>query len=47
MRQQFIETDSRRKAVEKCPWAAKLIKVAGGYRAFEALADYETWRKQK
>ena len=29
------------------PWAAKVAKVDGGYLAFESVADYQTWRKQK
>ncbi len=47
MRTQFIQTSSPKKALAECPWAAKLIKVEGGYRCFESVSDYETWRKQK
>lgn len=47
MKQQFVEAKSRKEAEKKAPWAAKIIKVEGGYRAFESLADYKTWKKQK
>ena len=47
MRQQFIETKTRKAAVEACPWADKILKVVGGYMAFETQEDYETWRKHK
>lgn len=47
MRKQFIETDKRAEAVKACPWAAKIIKVDGGYMAFESHDDYKTWKNQK
>jgi len=54
MRKEFIETkDGKhnmpeyRKAENKCPWAARITKVEGGYMAFEALADYYTWTNQR
>lgn len=47
MRTQFIETDKRAVAVKECPWATKIIKVEGGYMAFESLTDYETWKNQR
>jgi len=36
-----------RDAKRQAPWAAKIVKVEGGYKAFESIADYETWKRQK
>jgi hypothetical protein len=47
MRKEFIECKTRKTAIKRAPWAAKIAKVEGGYMAFESVADYETWRKQK
>lgn len=47
MRTEFVVCKSRSTAVRLCPWAAKIVKVDGGYRAFESLADYATWRNQR
>jgi hypothetical protein len=47
MRQQYVEAKSRKEAEHKMPWAAKIVKVEGGYRGFESVEDYETWRRQK
>lgn len=37
---------SRDLATEAAPWAAEIIPVEGGYRAFESVADADTWRGQ-
>ena len=29
------------------PWAEKIIKVWGGWMAFESDPDFKTWRSQK
>ncbi len=54
MKKQFIETENGkhtitlyREAEGKCPWAARITKVEGGYMAFESLDDYYTWTNQK
>ena len=47
MRQEMIEVKTRKEAVKLAPWAAKIVKVSGGYMAFESIADFETWKKQK
>ena len=47
MRKQFIETTSRKDAVAAMPWAAKIVKVDGGYMGFESADDYTVWRNQK
>lgn len=46
MRTEFLQVTAA-KARQLAPWAAKIVKVDGGYRAFESLADYETWKRQK
>lgn len=47
MKKEFIECKDRRTAYRRCPWAAKIVKVEGGYMAFESLDDYRIWRGQK
>ena len=47
MASRFIQANSKREAYDMAPDAAKLIKVCGGYMAFDSIEDYETWKKQK
>lgn len=47
MRTEFITAKTAAQARKLAPWAAKVVKVEGGYRAFESVADYETWKRQK
>jgi hypothetical protein len=47
MRSQFVECKSRSTAASRCPWAAKIVKVEGGFHAFESAQDYKTWKNQK
>jgi hypothetical protein len=47
MRQQFISCGSRSTAARRCPWAAQIAKVTGGFIAFESVQDYATWKKQR
>jgi hypothetical protein len=47
MRSVFIECKSRSTAKRRCPWAAILAKVEGGYHAFESVADYRIWKAQQ
>lgn len=47
MRSQFVECKSRKTAKRRCPWAAIVTKVEGGFHAFESVADYVTWKNQK
>lgn len=45
-----IETSAaktRKIAVKQMPWAAKVVKVDGGYKGFESVDDYQTWKRQK
>ncbi|MGH6625128.1 MAG: hypothetical protein ACRECD_01050 [Burkholderiaceae bacterium] len=47
MRKEFVECKTRATAVRRCPWAAVIIKVDGGYMAFESVNDADVWRRQK
>lgn len=47
MRQQFVDAKTLQAAKKAAPWAEKIVKVEGGYHAFESIQDYETWKKQK
>ena len=47
MRTTLVEAKTAAAARKAAPWAAKVVKVTGGYMAFESLADYETWRRQR
>jgi len=47
MRKSMIECKDRRTAARHCPWAAKIVKVFGGYMCFESMMDYEIWKNQK
>jgi hypothetical protein len=38
---------TRKTAVRRCPEAAVIKKVQGGYACFATRTDYETWRRQK
>lgn len=47
MKTEMIACKSRSTAARKAPWAAKIVKVEGGYLAFASVTDYETWKRQK
>lgn len=47
MRVKFVEASSASQARKMATWAAKVVKVTGGYRCFESMADYKTWASQK
>lgn len=47
MRKQFMGCTRRSLIVAQCPWACKIVKVDGGYLAFESLKDYQTWKEQR
>ncbi len=47
-RQEFLpDCYSTKEAFEKCPWGSVAIPVEGGFRVFECLRDYQTWKVQK
>ena len=45
--QKFIECKTRHQAKKAATWAAKIVKVDGGFMAFEFITDWETWINQK
>jgi hypothetical protein len=47
MRKEFVETDSRYRAKNEASWAAKIVRVCGGFLAFESINDYYSWKNQK
>ena len=47
MRKEFIECASYGTAKRRCPWAAIIARVEGGFMAFESIQDYKTWKGQK
>jgi hypothetical protein len=47
MKSQFIEAKSKQQAEKLAPWAEIIVKVEGGYHAFESAEDYRIWKQQK
>jgi len=47
MRIEYVECKSRNTAINRCPWAAKVMKCYGGYTCYESVDDYETAKRQK
>ena len=47
MKKEFVECKSYATAKHRCPWAALIVRVEGGFLAFESVADYKTWKGQK
>jgi hypothetical protein len=47
MKKQHIDASTAAQARKLAPWAEKVIRVEGGYLAFESAADYKTWKNQK
>jgi len=47
MRAEFIQCDTLAEAQDAAPWAAEIIEVEGGFRAFESVDDYHTWANQQ
>jgi hypothetical protein len=47
MKTETVNAKSAKQARKLAPWAAKTVKVEGGYKAFEAMSDYQTWRRQR
>jgi len=46
MRREFVRVTTKKKAQDKCPWAARIVFVDGGCMCFESIHDYATWMKQ-
>lgn len=47
MREEFVECRSYKTAKRRCPWAAVIMRVEGGFYAFESVVDYQTAKRQK
>ena len=47
MRKEFVGCKDRRTALRRCPWACVIVKVNGGFLAYESAADYQVWKNQK
>ena len=47
MKKVFLEAKNRKQAEKQAPWAAAIVKVSGGYMAFESMKDYHVWKNQK
>jgi hypothetical protein len=45
--QQFIPCKSYNTARKQAPWAFRIVRVEGGFMAFEFATDYYTWKAQK
>lgn len=47
MKSEFLDVKTRYMAKKLAPWAEVILKVCGGYRAFESANDANTWKNQK
>ena len=47
MRTEYREFKTRRAAIKHMPWAAKILKVDGGYMGFESITDYNIRKNQR
>jgi hypothetical protein len=47
MRQLTVICKSRSTASNKAPWASRITKVTDGFKCFESIDDYNTWKNQK
>lgn len=47
MKTETVNATSPKQARKLAPWASKVVKVEGGYMAFESVTDYQTWRRQR
>jgi hypothetical protein len=47
MRKQYVQTNSRTRAIKLCPWAGYLAKAAEGYWCFESYDDYRVHLNQR
>lgn len=47
MRTEFIECADYRTAYRRAPWASRVMKVSGGFIAYESITDYDNAKRQK
>lgn len=43
----FLQVQTLEEAKEAAPWAARIVKVEGGYVAFRYVTDEKIWKDQK
>lgn len=46
MRKEYVQTNSRQKALTKCWWAAYIKKATDGYWCFECYHDYKLYCRE-
>jgi len=46
MKRELIYLKTYNGAKRRCPWAAVIARIYGGFIAFESVADYNTWKNQ-
>ena len=47
MRRAFIPQRPLQDARSYAPWAVKIVRVTGGWLAFESIGDWQTWQRQR
>ena len=47
MRVETLEVACRKTAWRRAPWAARIVKVCGGFKAFESVEDARIWKAQR
>ena len=47
MRTQFCAVETKEEALHTCPWAAEVAEVDGGFKCFESVDDFKTWKNQQ
>lgn len=47
MRRDFIAVALLTSAWHEAPWAAHIVRVDGGFLAFESIADFHVWSGQR
>lgn len=43
----MIDVKSYTTARRRAPWAQKIVKVEGGFLAFDSIVGFHIWRRQK
>ena len=47
MRRAFIPQRPLEDARSYAPWARRIVRVTGGWMAFESDSDFRTWQRQR
>lgn len=43
----FIECRCRKTAKRRAPWASVIVKVEGGFLAFDCYAEFQDWKRER